>query len=157
VREQPPLAVEAAEATAASAGPVGGTETILLVEDETSVRNLARRMLEEHGYRVLAAANGSDALELCADRSEHLDLIVTDVVMPQMRAAELARRAAAIRPGLPILYMSGYTDNSIDPEISGSGSFLQKPFTLAELLDAVRAALSATGPTGSVPEALVLV
>lgn len=61
--------------------------------------------------------------------------------MPQMRGVELARRADRLRPGLHVLFMSGYTDNSIDPRISGSVSFLQKPFTFAELLDAVRAAL----------------
>ena len=121
--------------------PAGGSETILLVEDEASVRDLARRMLEESGYQVLSATNGSDALQLCTANREHIDLMVTDVVMPQMRGAELARRVAHIRPGLPVLYMSGYTDNSIDPNISDSVSFLQKPFTLDELLGAVREAL----------------
>ena len=89
---------DAAEAAPAAAGPVGGSETILLVEDETSVRDLTRRMLEESGYRVLSAANGSEALRLCTTNREHIDLMVTDVVMPQMRGVEVARR---VRPHSP--------------------------------------------------------
>jgi PAS domain S-box-containing protein len=124
------------------ASPEGGSETILLVEDEGSVRDLARRMLEASGYQVLSAANGSDALELCEAHHERIDLMLTDVVMPEMRGAELAQRIGLVRPGLPVLYMSGYTDNSIDADGSGSVSFLQKPFTLKELRGAVRDALA---------------
>jgi PAS domain S-box-containing protein len=141
-------------AAPAGACPVGGSETILLVEDETSVRDLAQRMLEEGGYRVLSAASGHDALLLCTTNREHLDLIVTDVVMPQMRGVELAQRVALIRPGIRVLFMSGYTDNTIDPSISGSVSFLQKPFTLDELLGAVRGALEGPAPCRS-PEGLM--
>ena len=108
----------------------GWPETILLVEDETSVRDLTRRMLEASGYRVFSAANGGEALRLCTINREHIDLMVTDVVMPQMRGVEVARRVARIRPRLRVLFMSGYTDNSIDLEIAGSVSFLQKPFML---------------------------
>ena len=139
---------ETAEAAPAGACPVGGSETILLVEDETSVRDLTRRMLEESGYHVLSAANGSDALRLCTTNREHIDLLLTDVVMPRMRGVEVARRVARIRPRLHVLFMSGYTDNSIDLDIAESVSFLQKPFTLDELLGAVRAALSAEPPHG---------
>ena len=124
-----------------AAGSPGGCETILLVEDEASVRNLAQRLLEQSGYRVLPATDGSEALSLCAAHGEHIDLMVTDVVMPRMRGGELAARVALIRPGLRVLFMSGYTDNSIDPSISRSGAFLQKPFTLEQLLGAVRSAL----------------
>ncbi len=139
---------DTAEAAPAGVGPVGGSETILLVEDETSVRDLTRRMLEESGYRVLSAANGSEALRLCTTNRGHIDLMVTDVVMPQMRGVEVARRVARIRPRLRVLFMSGYTDNSIDLEIAGSVSFLQKPFMLDELLAAVRSALLAEPPHG---------
>jgi PAS domain S-box-containing protein len=138
---------ETEEASTAEAGLTGGSETILLVEDETSVRDLAQRMLEESGYRVLAAASGSEALLLCATNHEHLDLIVTDVVMPNMRGVEVARRVGDLRPGVRVLFMSGYTDNAIDPGISRSVSFLQKPFTLGELLGAVREALEAPAPS----------
>ena len=136
-----------AEEAPSEASPVGGTETILLVEDEASVRDLTRRMLEESGYRVLSAANGSEALRLCTVNREHLDLMITDVVMPQMRGVEVARRVARIRPGLRVLFMSGYTDNSIDLDIAESVWFLQKPFVLGELLSAVREALQAPPPS----------
>ena len=99
------------------------------------------RLLEQGGYRVLPAAGGSEALQLCAAPGEHIDLLVTDVVMPHMRGGELAARVALIRPRLRVLFMSGYTDNSIDPSISRSGAFLQKPFTLEQLLGAVRSVL----------------
>ena len=137
-----------AAAALAGAGPVGGSETILLVEDEASVRELTRRMLEDSGYRVLAAADGSEALRLCTIDLEPIDLLVTDVVMPQMRGAEVARRVARIRPRLRVLFMSGYTDNSIDPVLAGSVSLLQKPFTLDELLGAVRSTLNDPLPHG---------
>ena len=145
---------EAAEAPLAEASPPGGSETLLLVEDEDSVRHLAQRLLERSGYRVLSAANGSEALRLCGANGEHIDLMITDVVMPQMRGGELARRVAQIRPELPVLYMSGYTDGSIDSDINGSISFLQKPFALAELLGAVRTALAGQAPSPA-SEALV--
>jgi PAS domain S-box-containing protein len=140
----PECAVEETLAAApATAGPVGGSETILLVEDEASVRDLTRRMLEKSGYRVLSAANGIEALHLCTTHAEPIDLLVTDVVMPQMRGVEVARRASGIRPGLRVLFMSGYTDNSIGVDIAESVSFLQKPFTLADLLEGARSALRA--------------
>jgi PAS domain S-box-containing protein len=142
---------ETADAAPASVCPVGGSETILLVEDETSVRDLTRRMLEESGYRVLSAASGRDALRLCTTNREHIDLILTDVVMPRMRGVEVARRVASIRPSMRVLFMSGYTDNSIHADLAGSISFLQKPFTLDELLGAVRSALSCEAPR-SFPE-----
>jgi len=143
------------EATGAEASPPGGSETILLVEDEASVRHLAQRLLERSGYRVLSAANGNEALRLCTADGEHIDLMITDVVMPQMRGGELARRAALARPGLRVLYMSGYTDDSIDTDINGSISFLQKPFTLGELLGAVRTALAGPVPHAAEQELLV--
>ena len=131
-----------AEAASPAVPAAGGTEVILIVEDQEAVRELARRMLEKHGYEVLTAANGADALQLCTDDAVRLDLIVTDVVMPHMRGEELARRVAHIRPGLRVLFMSGYAGNSIDGD-EASVPFLQKPFTLGELLSAVRAALEA--------------
>ena len=134
---------EAAETAPPAVTAPGGTEAILIVEDQEAVRELARRMLEQHGYRVLTAANGSAALELCTDGALRLDLIVTDVVMPQMRGEELARRVAQIRPGLRVLFMSGYAGSSIEGDTDASISFLQKPFTLGELLTAVRAVLEA--------------
>jgi PAS domain S-box-containing protein len=133
---------EAPAAAPAGARPTGGSETILLVEDEPSVRDIAQRTLEASGYHVLSAGNGSDALELCTAHGEHIDLMVTDVVMPQMRGTELARRVAHIRPGLPVLYMSGYTDSSLELDGDASVAFLQKPFTLEAFRSAVREAVS---------------
>jgi PAS domain S-box-containing protein len=153
-----PVAARAAtaEPTPAATGPASGSGTILLVEDEASVRDLAQRMLEGNGYRVLSAAGGSEALQLCASNDERLDLILTDVVMPGMRGVEVAQRVARLRPGLRVLFMSGHTDNTIDSSMSGSVHFLQKPFTLVELLDAVREALEAPAPSLAPEEELVV-
>ena len=131
------------ETAPATAWPAGGSETILLVEDEASVRELTRRMLETSGYRVLPAPDGSSALELFTTHGEQIALMITDVVMPHMRGGELARRVLQIRPGLPVLFMSGYTDNSIDSTGTESVAFLPKPFTLEQLLGAVRSELEA--------------
>ena len=121
----------------------GGRETILVVEDEATVRHLALRFLESLGYRVQVAINGQEALRMAESLGERLDLVLTDVVMPIMGGPELAERLRARRPALPVLYMSGFTD-----ELPGSGSdpasvgaLLLKPFSLEALAVAVRQAL----------------
>ena len=113
-----------------------GSETILLVEDEESVRDLTRQALELNGYRVIAAAAPAEALELGDD--VHYDLLLTDVVMPQMRGGELARRITKDRPGLKTLFMSGYPDGEALLGEEGGAAFLQKPFSLGELARTVR-------------------
>jgi len=118
-------------------------ETILLVENESALRDLMRRFLEGSGYEVLNARDGDEALSVVTTHPTPIDLLLTDVVMPEMRGVEVARRAAGIRPGLRVLFMSGYTDNSIGVDIAESVSFLQKPFTLADLLEGARSALIA--------------
>lgn len=129
---------------APSASAVEITETVLLVEDESSVRVLATRILREAGYRVLIAANGADA-QSQFDRHESLiDLVLTDVVMPGVGGPELLAHLHARNPTLPVLYMSGYTEQSIATRVGLDRGlpFLQKPFTATELLQGVRAALN---------------
>jgi PAS domain S-box-containing protein len=122
-----------------------GTETILLVEDDSSVRELVERVLRSRGYDVLAAQHGGDALQLASHTIRGVDLVLTDVVMPSMSGRELVEALQAERPALRVLYMSGYTDDEIirrglhDPGIS----FIQKPFTADNLARQVRKVLDA--------------
>ena len=120
-----------------------GEETVLVVEDEDSVRELVRQILEDQGYAVLAARHGRDAL-LIAERYERpIDLLVTDVVMPEMGGGELVERLIAKRPSLKVLYISGYTnDEVLRRGIPGPpASFLHKPFTADEFMRRVREVL----------------
>jgi CheY-like chemotaxis protein len=120
-----------------------GSETILLTEDEEMIRNLVREALEMNGYKVLEAKDGRSALALCGQYDGRIHLLVTDVIMPEMNGYELATRITKLRPELKLLYMSGYTDDSIarqrilDPDVF----FLQKPFTPRTLVRKVREAL----------------
>jgi PAS domain S-box-containing protein len=118
----------------------GGTETVLLVEDEAMIRAVVRNILGSHGYTVLEAGNGELAEEIARTRRGDIDLIVTDVVLPGMSGRELVERLSAARPGVPALFMSGYTQEIVDQHgVLRSGlSFLQKPFTPKDLLMKVR-------------------
>ena len=124
-------------------GESHGSETILLVEDEDDVRELTREILEMAGYTVLEAAPGDEALRLCRDSARPIDLLLTDVVMPQMSGPELARRILELRPRTKVVYMSGYPDDALghhgvlDPDII----LLPKPFTRESLMQHVRRAL----------------
>jgi CheY-like chemotaxis protein len=121
-----------------------GSETILLVEDDPSVRDLANRLLKQQGYRVFEAAHGEDALRIGQDTAgEKIHLLLTDVVLPQMGGKELADQLKESRPDLKVLYMSGYTDYAIAHHgiLNSDTHFLQKPFSLKTLSQKVREAL----------------
>ncbi len=122
-----------------------GSEVILLVEDEKGVRELARQYLEMSGYTVLEAEDGHTALELSGMHSGPIHLLMTDVVMPGISGRELAERISRLRPGIKILYMSGYTDQSIVHHgiLADDAVLLQKPFNMASLASKLREILSA--------------
>ena len=125
-----------------------GTETVLLVEDETGVRELVRDLLGRCGYTVFEATDAAEAIAVFARHRENIDLLVTDVVMPQMNGRHLAERFLAERPGLKVLYMSGYTDEPVMAGEGASGSaFLQKPFTPDVLARTVRDVLDGRPPS----------
>jgi two-component system cell cycle sensor histidine kinase/response regulator CckA len=130
-------------ATAPMAVVKRASETVLLVEDETGVRQLSKRILANAGYRVLDAANGDDAERLFADHADEISLVVTDVVMPGCGGPELFGRLQVRAPALRVLYMSGYTEQSAANRagIDRGLPFVQKPFTAAELVRQVRHAL----------------
>ena len=119
---------------------VGGSETVLVVEDENLVRKLVRTILESRGYFVLDAQGGEEAFHVCRSHKGPIHVLVTDVVMPKMKGKEVADRLRSIYPEVKVLYMSGYTTDSIDQvEVVGTGmQFLQKPFSPLDLVNKVR-------------------
>jgi nitrogen-specific signal transduction histidine kinase/ActR/RegA family two-component response regulator len=132
--------------------PSKGWETILLVEDEGSLRAIAGEILEEHGYRVIQAASASEAIEIAAGHPAPIHLLLTDVVMPGMNGRALAESLVAARPALKVLFMSGYTDDVIAHRgVLEAGTLLiEKPFSALALLGRVRAALGERS-TGAEP------
>ena len=132
------------------AGIARGSETLLLVEDQKELRELVREMLEMNGYTVVAAGDGLEALEICQRHEGRIDLMLSDVVMPQMGGRELAQRLATLRPEMKVLYMSGYTSNAIVHHgILDPGTvLLQKPFTPDGLARKVREVLDGDQQTG---------
>lgn len=128
-----------------------GSETILLVEDEEPLRALALRVLQRHGYRVLQAHNGNDALRIASEFDGPIDLVVTDVVMPGMGGRDLAERLAKLRPRSRLIYMSGYTDDEIIRRglLNPTLALLAKPFSPNELVQTVRRVLDGAPTLGS--------
>jgi CheY-like chemotaxis protein len=122
---------------------------VLVVEDDDAARGLWQEMLEALGYRVLTASNGEDALETAAAHSGRVDVLLTDVVMPRTGGRELAERLTQVRPGLRVIFMSGYTaDTMLRQGIADTGRpFLQKPFTAQQLAKKIRDTLDGNYPT----------
>jgi len=128
-----------------------GSETVLLVEDEECVRELVRITLLARGYKVLEAADGEAGLRVAQSFKGDIDILITDVVMPGLGGRELAKRLLALRPGISLLFLSGYTEDAVISEIAPGPSvaFLQKPFTLQNLAKKVREILRARPASAS--------
>ena len=133
----------AEEEPARDEGTLTGAETVLLVEDDAGVRALAELVLSRHGYTVLTAGDGTEALRVVADHEGGIDVLVTDVVMPRMKGPELAEAVVRLRPGIRVLYMSGYTDAMELPE-NAAGDIVPKPFSEETLVRKVRDTLDAS-------------
>jgi CheY-like chemotaxis protein len=148
-----PRVSEAAQARRATrtAAKRGGTETILVVEDEATVGQLAARGLRAAGYTVISADNAHDAITLLARHDGHVDLMLTDLVMPGMSGRALAEHLASRRPTTKVLYTSGYTDDPLLRlgVLEESAQFIAKPYTLTELTRKVREVLDAFDRSGT--------
>lgn len=121
--------------------PAGNGEVVLVVEDEADVRRMAERILTKGGYSVIGTSGGEEALEVCGRPDQQIDLLLTDVIMPGMLGTELVERAKSMRPGLGVIFMSGYSHNVLAPEAlaqQGDTAFIEKPFNSGELLREVR-------------------
>ncbi|RME32771.1 MAG: response regulator [Deltaproteobacteria bacterium] len=143
-----PLSTETSEEPSQespSAHRLEGDETVLLVEDDDMVRNLLANLLREFGYKVLEAGDGSEALELFTAAGERIDLVVTDLVMPETGGADLADSIRASRPNLPFVFTTGYAPDTMQQRLASlpQTRLLSKPLAPTTLLGAVRALLDA--------------
>jgi len=131
---------EAPAVAEATTGAPHGRETILLVEDEAPIRELAARALREHGYTVIVAADGAEAVRIGRERLDEIDAVVTDVVLPFVGGRELVAQLRQDRPTLPVLYMSGYSPSTVPGGqfVERDSAFLLKPFTPRTLGERVR-------------------
>ena len=120
-----------------------GSETVLVVEDDPAVRELVQTMLESRGFTVLCPETPADAESLCSAHVGNIDLLLTDMIMPGATGRSIAKQISSLRPGIKILYMSGYTDDTLiqSKGFDRGDAFLQKPFTLATLTAKVRQVL----------------
>ena len=136
-------AVESLPAVATSQAAPRGNETVLIVEDDAALRALAARVLESSGYKVLLARNGVEALALCAAYQGAIDLVASDVVMPEMSGRPLVEKLAETRGEIRVLFMSGYTDDDVMRRgvLDGRTDFIQKPFTATQFATKVREVL----------------
>jgi signal transduction histidine kinase/ActR/RegA family two-component response regulator len=151
-----PRVAESAEEMCPAKSPqneTDGCETVLLVEDEESVRELVRITLTSRGYRVLEAENGECGLRVAESCKGHIDILITDVVMPGIGGRELAKTLLALRPGISVLFLSGYTEDAVITQGAPgpATAFLQKPFTLQSLARKVREILRARPAPSATP------
>jgi two-component system cell cycle sensor histidine kinase/response regulator CckA len=142
-----PIAENAANGVAivATAAPPHGTETVLLVEDSAAVRAAARLILNRYGYTVMEAPSGKAALAIASKTQQRIDLLLTDVVMPEMSGRELAERFYELRPSGKVLFMSGYTDDAVVRHgiLTAGVNYIQKPFSGDVLAAKIRSVLDA--------------
>jgi CheY-like chemotaxis protein len=124
---------------------VAGTETVLVVEDDAAVRAITTLALKGYGYTVLEAGGGTDAIRICAEYDGPIDILISDVVMPEMGGRRVAEMVSAARPGVRVLFLSGYTDDTVVRfgVLHDEVAFLQKPFTPVSLARKVREVLDA--------------
>lgn len=136
--ENPPVYLEIKEKT-----PTGGNETVLVVEDEPAIQDMVRIMLENLGYRTLSAGSAAEALRLAETHGGRIDLLMTDVIMPECNGRDLAERLSSLYPGIKVLFMSGYTADVIANRgfLDENVHFIQKPFVMRELAASVQKAL----------------
>jgi two-component system cell cycle sensor histidine kinase/response regulator CckA len=136
--------------TAQQLGPaqLGGEATILLVEDEDALREVVRRILAGNGYRVITAANGEEALAAAAEQAEQIDLLLTDVVMPQMHGPDLAEQIQRVRPSIKVMVMSGFAQPILDSggRLDAGVTLVEKPFSGPTLLAKVSQVLKRAAP-----------
>jgi two-component system cell cycle sensor histidine kinase/response regulator CckA len=151
-----PLAAEPGPAILNSESSPHQSETILLVEDELALRKLMRLTLERRGYRVLEAKDGAEALSICEQNPAHIDLVVTDLVLPRMTGLQLRQAAAASRPNMRFLLISGYAEQipGSPGQFARGNDFLEKPFLPVELTEKVRELLSETDQMHKRPGAI---
>jgi hypothetical protein len=134
------------------ARPAGGGEVVLVVEDEPDVRRMAERILTKGGYSVVGMTNGPDAIAFLEREDQPIDLVLTDVIMPEMLGTELVEKVRELRPEMRVIYMSGYSHEVLAPRAlrkNGSSAFIEKPFNARDLLRAVRELLEAEGRQGA--------
>jgi signal transduction histidine kinase len=149
--------IDAPVATVAEAAPVAaprrGSETVLLVEDDDAVRGVATRILRKTGYTVLEAINGTEALRICADPSIAIDVIITDMVMPELGGREFAAKLQEHRRDVRVIFMSGYTEDAVTRQslLEPGAAFIEKPFAPHELTRKLRLVLDAPNPRGALP------
>jgi two-component system cell cycle sensor histidine kinase/response regulator CckA len=124
---------------------IGNSATILLVDDDQALRRLVQRILTQQGFHILEASDGAEALQVAAAYAEPIDLLLTDVIMPKVNGLVLARRLLHERPGIGVLYMSGYVEKSILLTKHPESIVLQKPFTPDALIAAVGQMLASKG------------